>query len=324
MLLRWRVAAAIAGVSAVAAAGAGVGGYVVGVSGRGDSAGGGGLAVRLVVVVVVVVCVAVLAGVLLGYRLTRALRAASGAARKIVEEDLDAGGAVSGGGGLGEVAELSNALELVSAELRARRMAEQRFTSDVAHELRTPLTGLVTAAELLPPGRPTELVCDRVQKLRGLVEDLLEISRLDARVETADLRPYPLAGLVGRIVAAAMPQARLAVESDAQVLTDFRRLDRVLTNLLANAGRHGRPPVVVSVDGAVVTVRDHGAGFPADLLARGPRRFRTARRERGVGHGLGLTIAAGHCRVVGVELRFANHPRGGALCIVDLTARRLE
>ena len=68
----------------------------------------------------------------------------------------------------------------MASTLQRKLLSEQRFTADVAHELRTPLTGLHAAAELLPPGRPTELVRDRVRALRALTEDLLEISRLDA------------------------------------------------------------------------------------------------------------------------------------------------
>jgi signal transduction histidine kinase len=316
MSLRWSVAAAVAGVSTAAAIAVGLAAHQL---------ADGILIGRLIAIELAVISLALLASVLVGGWLTRTLQVAAGAARKINEGDLDAViGAAAGRTRPAEVADLSQALDTLATEVRARRAAEQRFTSDVAHELRTPLTGLVTAAELLPPGRPTELVRDRVQRLRALVEDLLEISRLDARVETADLRPYQLADIVRRIVAEAMPHARLEVHGDVRVLTDFRRLDRVLTNLLANASRHGRPPIVVTVDGAVVTVRDHGRGFPADLLAHGPRRFRTARRERGADHGLGLTIAAGQCRVVGIELRFANHEGGGALGIVDLAARHLR
>jgi C4-dicarboxylate-specific signal transduction histidine kinase len=74
----------------------------------------------------------------------------------------------------------------------------------------------------------------------------------------------------------------------------------------------------------VVVVRDHGPGFPAGLIANGPRRFRTAKRERGQGHGLGLTIAVGQAGVVGTDLHFANHPDGGAVITLDLTARRID
>lgn len=99
--------------------------------------------------------------------------------------------------------------------------------------------------------------------------------------------------------------------------TDPRRLERVLANLLANAVRHGKPPVEVSVFGPYIRVRDHGPGFPDDLLREGPSRFRTGSADRaGSGHGLGLTIAAGQARVLGARLTFSNappHDGGGAI-----------
>ncbi|SCF84706.1 Histidine kinase-, DNA gyrase B-, and HSP90-like ATPase [Streptomyces sp. Ncost-T6T-2b] len=71
--------------------------------------------------------------------------------------------------------------------------------------------------------------------------------------------------------------------------------------------------------GARITVRDHGPGFPADLLERGPQRFRTGASERGRGHGLGLTVALGQSEVLGARLTFANAPDGGAVATLDLT-----
>lgn len=100
--------------------------------------------------------------------------------------------------------------------------------------------------------------------------------------------------------------------------TDPRRLDRIIANLIANAHRHGRPPVEVHVRDTVITVRDHGPGFPAELLAEGPRRFRTGTPERGRGHGLGLTIALGQAEVIGARLEFADAPDGGAICTLTL------
>ncbi|MFF9667492.1 sensor histidine kinase, partial [Streptomyces althioticus] len=190
--------------------------------------------------------------------------------------------------------------------------------ADVAHELRTPLTGLVTAAELLPPGRPTQLVQNRVQALRALVEDLLEVSRLDADVESPDLSAVPLERAVRRTVTLTGLDVRIGITSDQEVRTDLRRLDRILGNLLLNAHRHGAGPVELHVDGRRITVRDHGPGYPDDLLDHGPQRFRTNAPERGRGHGLGLTIATGHTRVIGATLTFANHPAGGALATLTL------
>jgi len=63
---------------------------------------------------------------------------------------------------------------------------------------------------------------------------------------------------------------------------------------------------------------DSGSGYPKDLLADGPQRFRTGAAERGHGHGLGLTIAAGQARALGATLTFSNEPGGGARATLEL------
>ncbi|MCT9144668.1 ATP-binding protein, partial [Streptomyces violarus] len=217
-----------------------------------------------------------------------------------------------------EVAAVAAALDSMASSLQGKLLAEQRFTADVAHELRTPLTGLHAAAELLPPGRPTELVRDRVAALRTLTEDLLEISRLDTGRERLELDTERLGPLAERAVRAAGNGTEVRVVRDVSVETDRRRLERVLGNLVANAHKHGRGPVVLTVDGPVVTVRDHGDGFPEYLVAHGPQRFRTEGGTRG--HGLGLTIALGQAEVLGARLGFANAPDGGAVATLRLAA----
>ncbi len=194
----------------------------------------------------------------------------------------------------------------MSDALQQRIEAERRVTADIAHELRTPVTGLLTAAELLPPGRPSELVRDRAQALRTLVEDVLEVARLDGYAERAELQDVALGEFVARRVRALSQDVTVDIVRDADVTTDPRRLERILGNLIANAARHGKPPIEVTVEGRVVRVRDHGPGFPKDLLLHGPRRFHTGATERGRGHGLGLTIAAGQARVLGARLTFRN------------------
>ncbi|MFJ9197922.1 ATP-binding protein [Streptomyces flaveolus] len=256
-------------------------------------------------------------------RVTRRLHTTARVARRISAGDLDAR--------VGdprtkdptrpqdEVASVATALDSMAASLQGKLLAEQRFTADVAHELRTPLTGLHAAAELLPPGRPTELVRDRVAALRTLTEDLLEISRLDTGRERLEADPEELGALARRVVRGSGTDARVDVVRDARVETDRRRLERVLGNLVANADRHGRAPVVLTVDGPVITVRDHGDGYPEYLLAHGPQRFRTESGAKG--HGLGLTIALGQAEVLGARLEFANPPDGGALAILTLPQR---
>ncbi|KUO04236.1 sensor histidine kinase [Streptomyces caeruleatus] len=215
-----------------------------------------------------------------------------------------------------EVAAVAAALDSMASSLQSKLLAEQRFTADVAHELRTPLTGLHAAAELLPPGRPTELVRDRVAALRTLTEDLLEISRLDTGRERSELDTEPLAALAERVVRASGTETEVVVVRDLVVETDRRRLERVLGNLVANAHKHGRGPVSLTVDGSVVTVRDHGDGYPQYLVAHGPQRFRTEGGAKG--HGLGLTIALGQAEVLGARLSFANAVDGGAVATLVL------
>ncbi|MFD9337304.1 ATP-binding protein [Streptomyces sp. NPDC060028] len=274
---------------------------------------------QLVAYGAVIVALAAAGGAVLASRLSRELRTAAETARRISAGELDARIGPSGlPGTRDEVAELSSAVDTMAASLQRRLEAEQRFTADVAHELRTPLTGLHTAAELLPPGRPTELVRDRVSALRTLTEDLLEVARLDANREEAQLEAHLLGPLVESItrrsgVAAEVEGAR----GSAYVSTDARRLERILTNLLVNARRHGRGPVTVTVAGTTVTVRDRGPGFPEKLLREGPQRFLTGAAERGQGTGLGLTIALGQAQVIGARVALAN-PRPTGACATVL------
>ncbi|MFJ3203283.1 sensor histidine kinase [Streptomyces sp. NPDC086989] len=294
--------------------------------------------------------------------LGRRLRRVSETAGRISTGDLDARtGPVKG---RDEVSDIAATVDLMADSLGRRLRSERRFTADVAHELRTPVGGLLAAADLLPPGETEDLVRARVRDLRGLVEDLLEISRLDAGAEQAVRAHVPLGAVVREAVARTGYDARVTVtgpDADAEpaspaevrgtagiretaetaggaktagisgiagtprtaetastVETDPRRLERIVANLVVNAHRHGAAPVEVAVAGRTVVVRDHGPGFPQDLLRDGPRRFHTGAAERGAGHGLGLTIALGQARVLGAELRLDNAPDGGAVASLRL------
>ncbi|GGT16763.1 ATP-binding protein [Nonomuraea spiralis] len=275
---------------------------------------------------VVVAAVASLLGLLAADGLSRRIRRMAVIAERVAGGELSARVAPAGLSGRGsagdEVATLGAALDRMADVLQARLEAERRVTADIAHELRTPVTGLVTAAELLPPGRPAEMVRDRAALLRRLVEDVLEVARLDAAVETSAMERRPVSVLARRAVSAAQATLRQAhavevvVLADAEVEADPRRVERILANLIANAVHHGTPPVSATVDATGITVTDHGPGFPDEMLsalrAHGPRRFSTGEAARGTGVGLGLTIAAGQARLIGATLTFGNAPDGGA------------
>lgn len=237
------------------------------------------------------------------------------------------------------MADIAATVDLMADTLSRRLHDERRFTADVAHELRTPVGGLLAAADLLPAGETEDLLRARVRDLRGLVEDLLEISRLDAGAEQPVRARVPLDAVVREAVVRTGFDAEVTVtgagsgsgsesgsgagsesaSASAQTVeTDPRRLERIVGNLVINAHRHGRTPVEVTVEDHTVVVRDHGSGFPEHLLRDGPRRFQTGATERGSGHGLGLTIALGQARLLGAELRFTNAPDGGAVATLRL------
>ncbi|CAM5687608.1 histidine kinase OS=Streptomyces tendae OX=1932 GN=GUR47_18750 PE=4 SV=1 [Streptomyces tendae] len=142
--------------------------------------------------------------------------------------------------------------------------------------------------------------------MRTLVEDVLEVARLDGASERAELQDILLGEFVARRVAAKDPGVIVRVVHESEVTTDPRRWSVCCSTCsptppgtaLAHRGQRGGPGV---------RVRDHGPGFPEDLLAEGPSRFRTGSADRaGRGHGFGLTIAAGQARVLGARLTFRN------------------
>ena len=253
-------------------------------------------------------------GLVLAGRLSLRLRRAAGIAERVTAGELDAR---IHAGGHDEVAKLGDAIDRMAAAMQQRIERERRFTADVAHDLRTPLTGLKTAASLLPEDQVGDAIRGRVDRLLRLVEDLLEISRLDTGTATADLRRVDLGGFVASTLAGT-PDVTVRTDGASQSLIDPRRLERVIENVVENAGRHGMPPVEVSVSPGRIAVRDHGPGFSEPMLTQAAERFTKGGSARGDGFGLGLAIAAGQCRVLGGELRLANHPDGGALVTIAL------
>jgi signal transduction histidine kinase len=256
-------------------------------------------------------------GLALAWRLSRRLRVAAAAAERVTAGSLSARVNARGGD---EVAALGAAMDRMADSLQERIEHEQRFVANVAHDLRTPLTGLVAAASLLEPDRVGTVVRERVARLHTLVEDLLEISRLENGAVTADLRWVDVDAFVSSLVAQ-RPGVVADAPGPARAFTDPRRLERIIDNLLDNAARHGEPPVVVSVRGRTIVVADSGPGFGEEILARATQRFATGDAARGHGIGLGLAIAAAQARVLGGSLGVANRPEGGAEVTVQLSDR---
>jgi two-component system sensor histidine kinase MtrB len=213
--------------------------------------------------------------------------------------------------------EMAEALETKITALSEAQARERRFTSDVSHELRTPLTALVAEASLLAEHldrmpdearRPAELLVNDVARLRDLVEDLMEISRLDAGEARVRLEPVDVGSLIATAVRSRRWDDRVGIDRDEVVIsTDPRRLERIVANLVGNALEHAGRDVSVRVGkdglGAFVEVTDTGPGISPDRLPHVFDRFYKADSSRaGPGSGLGLAIALENARLLGGNL----------------------
>ena len=211
-------------------------------------------------------------------------------------------------------------MDRMADSLQERIEHEQRFVANVAHDLRTPVTGLVAAASLLEPDRVGTVVRERVARLHTLVEDLLEISRLENGAVTADLRWVDVNAFVRSLVArrpgviADAPEPGQGVHRSAPARADHRQPARQRRPSRRAAGH-------VSVRGRTIVVTDSGPGFGAEILERATQRFATGDTARGHGIGLGLAIAAAQARVLDGSLSVANRPEGGAQVTVELSGR---
>jgi len=283
---------------------------------------------------IAVVLTAALVGHLLARRMLEPVGRAARAARAVAEGLLATRLPVKGRDEFGAWAESFNRM---AEALEAKIKRERRFTSDVAHELRTPVTALVAAASLLrehlgalpaEAHRPAELLLADVMRLRHLVEELMEISRLDAGQEDVVAQPVELVAHIQAIVAERGWREVVEVTgAGVRVWTDPRRLERVLANLIANAVEHGGRDVRVDVsdDGhlALINVSDRGPGIAAEHLPRIFERFFKADPARSApGSGLGLAIARENARLLGADLRVRSEPGVGTEFRLELPVTR--
>ncbi|WP_432169452.1 ATP-binding protein [Streptomyces sp. 1222.5] len=247
--------------------------------------------------------------------------------------------------------------ELREAEARARR-----FASDVSHELRTPLAGMLAVTEVLDEdadrlapdtAAAVRLISAETGKLAVLVEDLMEISRFDARAAGLHTDEVDVAQAIRKTLSSRHWNDEKQVTTDlpdgVRARLDPRRFDVVIANLVGNALRHGGAPVLVrlrvrrtaadatpphrsATDGTetparlVVEVSDHGPGIAADALPHVFERFykADAARTRSRGSGLGLAITLENVRLHGGRVHAGNRPDGGAVFTVEIPLTGLE
>jgi signal transduction histidine kinase len=213
---------------------------------------------------------------------------------------------------------------------------KSQFVALAAHELRSPVGAIYGLSETLAsragelrPEQVEELrssLTTQIRRLRELVEQLLDLSRLDA--EAVVIRPQRvrvrerLEQIVESVSSLEAVPIELEVDSSLEAELDVAALDRIVSNLILNACRYGEPPVLVSAakeDGTLrVTVQDNGPGVPAEFVPQLFDRFaRSATTAESPGTGLGLAIARSYARAHSGEVSYRPAaPHGAAFELV--------
>ncbi len=244
------------------------------------------------------------------------------------------------------IAQRRDALQLQRVETEALRRSDEIRTAllrAVSHDLRTPLTSVMAAghplgASTLSESERDELsdtVISQATRLAGLVDKLLDLSRLQAGaaqpradwISIEDLLSTAAAGQDGERI-----DVHLSIDPDVpEIRADAAQLERAFANLLENARRYGAAPISVRVwAGAgrvLVNVTDHGAGIPPAqqerifepfYQARPPVPEREPASSTRIGSGLGLAIVKGFVEANGGEIEVESLPGQGTSFVVSL------
>ncbi len=223
--------------------------------------------------------------------------------------------------GSGEIAELTEAFNMMSDKLENHERLRDEFVSNASHELKTPLSAMKILSESMlyqeepDPTMSREFFKDinsEVDRLTRIINDLLRLVQEERQETAINPAPLQLDELVQRVINRLMPIAKekgIRLERKLQTLRvecDEGRIEQVVTNLIDNALKYtdkGSVAVTLKSDGgdAVLTVKDTGIGIPKEAIPRLFERFYRvdkARSRATGGTGLGLSIVE---RIVGMH-----------------------
>jgi two-component system, OmpR family, phosphate regulon sensor histidine kinase PhoR len=248
-------------------------------------------------------------------------------------------------------AETSGAVGVFFDITRLERLerVRQEFLSNVSHELRTPLTAILTFVETLEDGaiddpdnnrRFLSVIRRNAERMHNLINDILELSAIEAGQVTVERAPVRLAPLVAECFTALAGRAAEGgvelsneVGPEVWVYADARRLEQMLTNLTDNAVKFNSAggSVRVTHERAAgrdrVSVTDTGEGIAPEHLTRIFERFYRVDRARSRalgGTGLGLAIVKHLARAHGGEATVRSAPGGGSTFTVELPAESTD
>ncbi len=221
----------------------------------------------------------------------------------------------------------------VIADILRLDQLKLNFVAVASHELRTPATAVFGALATLRAHGSTlsvgtrreleETLWEQANRLTRLIEQLLDLSRLDDRAIALDPQPVVLRSVLEDVARSSLPdrdaqKVDVAVDPELAVVVDRIAVERIVSNLLTNAARYGAAPIVLSAEQrdthVRISVEDAGPGVPEELVPRLFERFE--RGLDGTGSGLGLAIAKAYARAHGGDLVYEPAERGSRFEVV--------
>jgi signal transduction histidine kinase len=219
-------------------------------------------------------------------------------------------------------------------ELRRLNELKSQFAALASHELRTPVAAIYGAVrtldereqELLPEQQAElrRMLSQQSKRLFELVENLLDLSRLEAdslRISPIEIDVRERLAEIVDAVFDGSTEVRIEVPEDLRAVVDGQAFDRILSNLLTNAMRHGAPPFFVSVARTrgelSVTIEDRGSGVDEEFVGTLFERFTRGATTSSEGAGLGLSIAQSYARAHGGTLTYEPaKPHGASFRVI--------
>lgn len=274
----------------------------------------------LIAVSVLLVLLSLLMAVLISKKISRPIESLSCGAKELATGNYNVDFSTSG---YREIGELAESLDYAQHELSKADSLRRELIANVSHDLRTPLTMISGYAEIMRdiPGENSaenlQVIIDEAGRLRDLVNDVLDISRIESGARKLDITRFSLTELIrgatetySKLTEKRGFAITFDCDTDAIVESDRTVVQQIFYNLLNNAinysgdSRTVKVTQTISPDGSAVriTVRDYGEGIPEDKLPLIWDRYYKVdkvHRRAAVGTGLGLSIVRGSTELLG-------------------------
>lgn len=266
---------------------------------------------QLVIVTIICLLLSLLLSWFVSGRITKPITQFSLAAQRLAKGDYSVR---FEGNGYTEIEDLADTLNYATEEMGKTESLRRDFLANVSHDLRTPLTMVkayaemirdITGSDKVKRTQHSQVIIDEADRLTNLVNDILNLSKLQAGTEELTIETVDLSMLARTVVERFHIYSEnsgyifnVVADDDALVMGDSKRIEQVLYNLIGNAMNYTGDDKTVTiktqnVDGAVrFSVTDSGKGIPKEEIDNVWERYYRAstRRREVVGNGLGLSI----------------------------------